>query len=314
MKWSCSQNVPKLPFLCPDSANIKLKKAFEEKRHSERVSGWVSSCLMFPAWSIWGACWPGGSGDRPRPAGITSPSFLNVFQHFSSIPRSVCSLELPDGMRLFSARVQLARSRNLRLNWAGLGQPLEKRLRRRRYYFCRPQDIRACATARQDSYSQPVESFKCSTMINRLGKSICGRLAINKSMQGKSCSCCLLRDPPPPTDMSCGKTGNLSGRWCHPGMHKLARTYKCSSRGSSELYFLKVWSSQTHKINASGALSSSFLHFLDREADDRKLQCLDWPCKGCRLMLDIQTSPPCTVLLNDISPKGSWESPRQCPP
>lgn len=167
-EWSCSQNIPKLPFLCRDSANIiKLKKVFEEKkkRDSERVSRWVSSCLMFPAWSIWGACWHGGSGDRPRPAGITSPSFLNVFQHFSSIPRSVCSLELPDGMKLFSARAQLAHSRNLRLNWAGLGQPLEKCLRRRRYYFCSPQDICACATARQDSHShQPVESFTCNTV------------------------------------------------------------------------------------------------------------------------------------------------------
>lgn len=38
-------------------------------------------------------------------------------------------------------------------------------------------------------------------MINRLGKSICGRIAINKSMQGKSCSCCLLPVPgfPAPT-------------------------------------------------------------------------------------------------------------------
>lgn len=120
---------------------------------------------MFPAWSIWGACWPGGSGDRPRPAGITSPSFLNVFQHFSSIPRSVCSLELPDGMRLFSARAQLAHSRNLRLNWAGLEPPLEKCLRRRRYDFCHPQDICAFAPARQESHThQPVESFTCDTV------------------------------------------------------------------------------------------------------------------------------------------------------
>lgn len=31
-------------------------------------------------------------------------------------------------------------------------------------------------------------------------------------------------------------------------------------------------------------------------------------------MFDIQTSPSCTALLNDISPEGSWESPRHCPP
>lgn len=137
---------------------------------SQGVSGWVSSCLMFPDRPIWGACWPGGSEGRPRPAGITSPSFLNVFQHFSSIPRSVCSLELPDDMRpFFPARVQLAWSQNLRLNWVWMGQPLEKRPRRRRkparYHLCGPQDIRARATAWQDSYShRSVESLPRCTV------------------------------------------------------------------------------------------------------------------------------------------------------
>lgn len=42
---------------------------------------------------------------------------------------------------------------------------------------------------------QPVESW---TVMNGPGKSICGRLAINKPMQGKSCSCCLLLVPAPP--------------------------------------------------------------------------------------------------------------------
>ena len=146
------------------SLHQKTKKRLKQKkkRHSEQVSGWVSSCLMFPAWSIWGACWPGGSEDRPRPAGITSPSFLNVFQHFSSIPRSACSLELPDAMRPSSAGAQLAHSRNLRLNWAGPGQPLEECLRLRPY-FCSPWDIRAWAAAWPDSYSrQSVETFHAS--------------------------------------------------------------------------------------------------------------------------------------------------------
>lgn len=31
-------------------------------------------------------------------------------------------------------------------------------------------------------------------------------------------------------------------------------------------------------------------------------------------MFDIQTSPSRTALLNDISPEGSWESPRRRPP
>lgn len=38
---------------------------------------------------------------QPRPAGITSLSFLNVFQHFNWIPRSSCSLELYDSVKLF---------------------------------------------------------------------------------------------------------------------------------------------------------------------------------------------------------------------
>lgn len=44
---------------------------------------------------------------QPRPAGITSLSFLNVFQHFSWIPRSVCSLELPDSVRLCTSLLRM---------------------------------------------------------------------------------------------------------------------------------------------------------------------------------------------------------------
>lgn len=37
---------------------------------------------------------------QPRPAGITTISFLNVFKYFSWIPRSGCSLELHDSVKL----------------------------------------------------------------------------------------------------------------------------------------------------------------------------------------------------------------------
>lgn len=210
---------------------------------------------------------------RPRPAGITSPSFLNVFQHFSSTPRSVCSLELPDGMRPFSAQVQLAHSRHLRLRWAGLGQPQEQCGRRRRYHqHGRPRSGRPCWCSGPTSHAACSQWKVLGADDKQAGKSICGSLAINKAMQGKSCSCCLLLVPgfPPPTPPRhvMWKNWKAVSRTV-PSRHAQTRSYV------QALYFLKVQSSPTPKTNLSGALSFLFFQFLGREADDRKLPCLD---------------------------------------
>lgn len=70
------------------------------KDGAARVSGCVSSCLLFPDWLSREHAGTGGSHGSPAQTGITSLSFLNVFEHFSWIPRSGCSLELHDSVRL----------------------------------------------------------------------------------------------------------------------------------------------------------------------------------------------------------------------
>lgn len=123
MKCSCLWNLPKHPtllLLCPDSdiltAKVKKTKNSLRKReysgpnfcpdcHSGQHRG-QSGCrdASHPACCFLtvylGSTLARRKSWQPRPAGITSLSFLNVFEHFSWIPRSGCSLELHDNVRL----------------------------------------------------------------------------------------------------------------------------------------------------------------------------------------------------------------------
>lgn len=139
MKCSWFWNLPNTQhffFLCPDSDILKLseeERIFWAKLHPH-LSQWAESgqsgcrdeshpaCCFLT--SYLGSMLARRKSWQPRPVGITSLSFLNVFQHFSWIPCSVCSLELPDSVRLLCARVHTACSVISHLNLVLLYHPL----------------------------------------------------------------------------------------------------------------------------------------------------------------------------------------------
>lgn len=134
---------------------------------------------------------------QPRPAGITSLSFLNVFQHFSWIPRSVCSLELPDSVRLCASLLRMWSKFTIKLGFTASPTMKVQENRKRpglseRSIFCLRFTGHLCLTRHIINEWKILHAAQQAPIINQPGKSICGRPATNKSMQGKSCSCSLL--------------------------------------------------------------------------------------------------------------------------